>query len=259
MQKFIILSLFLSSYMFSQENINTKSIDTIDIQENTSWINIDNFETTYIIKENTFYKLTEQEHFNYSNYQLGKPSTVNIFNPLKINLFYEDFNTLIILDNRLAEIFKIDFNTTLPYKNVLCVSTGNDNSVWLFNTDTQTLELYDFKKNIIKAKSQPLAEQPISMTSNFNFCWLLTPNYIYKYNYFGSLIYKIKNNAFESISQFNERLYLAKQNKVYLYDEENSNYRKVDTSNLLIKQFFVNHETLYIYTGKTLNKLHLKL
>ncbi|RSK39885.1 hypothetical protein [Mangrovimonas spongiae] len=259
MQKFIILSLFLSTYMFSQENITTKPVDTIDIQTNTSWVNLDDFGTTYYIKENIFYKLTEHNHFNYSNYQLGKPSTVNIFNPLKINLFYEDFNTLIVLDNRLAEIFKVDFNTIQPYKNVSCVSTGNDNSVWLFNINTQTLELYDYKKNTIKAKSLPIEEQPISITSDFNFCWLLTTKHIYKYNYFGSLIYKIENNGFETISQFNEKLYLAKQNKVYLYDEDHSNYRKIDTPNLLIKQFFVNHETLYIYTGKTLNKLHLKL
>ena len=71
---------------------------------------IDDFETVYYTIGTIFYKQPiEKVTLNYSNVQLGVPTTVNVFNPLKINIFYQDFNTATILDNRLAEIFKVDF------------------------------------------------------------------------------------------------------------------------------------------------------
>ena len=42
--------------------------------------------------------------------QLGEISSIDAFNALKTTVFYRDFNTVIILDNRLSEIMKIDFN-----------------------------------------------------------------------------------------------------------------------------------------------------
>ena len=64
---------------------------------------IDNFETIYYTIGNILYKKSEDKPtINYSNVQLGFPTTVNAFNPLKINVFYQDFNTILILDNRLA-------------------------------------------------------------------------------------------------------------------------------------------------------------
>ena len=66
-------------------------------------------------------------------------------------MFYKDFNTVVILDNRLAEIYKIDFNTKQPYKNVSHITTGYDNALWLFNSDLQILELYDYKADKVRA------------------------------------------------------------------------------------------------------------
>ena len=63
-------------------------------------------------------KKQEDKLLKYSNLQLGPITSANSFNPLKINVFYKAFNTVIILDNRLAEIYKIDFNQTKPYKNI---------------------------------------------------------------------------------------------------------------------------------------------
>lgn len=257
MIRFFIFFMLIPFIVSSQHTIQAELTNQYPA-DNFSFVEVDNFGTTYYIKENTFHKVTPQERLDYSNYQLGNPSSANIFNPLKICLFYQDFNTLIILDNRLAEIFKIDFNQLQPYKNVIMVSPGNDNNIWVFNLISQSIELYDFKNNAVKAKTLPINEKPLDLISNYNYCWLLTDNHIYKYNYFGSLIYKIKNKGFEAIKQFNDSLFLLKQNTIYKYNESMQEFTQITIPKLLIKQFFVNNESLYIYTNKTLKQFHLK-
>ena len=87
-------------------------------------------ETLYYLDDNAIYKQSKDgTNINFSNYQLGNVTSANTFNPLKINLFYQDFNYVIILDNRLAEIFKLDFNSIQPYKNITHISTGFDNTL----------------------------------------------------------------------------------------------------------------------------------
>ena len=243
--------------MFSQNSIETKLIkNTTLTAENL--VSVNNFGATFYISNNIFYKNEDNKTLNYNNLQLGNLESANTFNPLKINLFYKDFNTLIILDNRLAEIFKTDFNTIKKYKNVSHVSTGYDNTVWIFNQDNQKLELFDYKLKTSRAQTQPVQSDVLDLKSNYNYCWLLTKNYIYTYNYFGSLIKKTKNNGYTNITINNEDLVLKKENKLYYLNKTKENPIPINLPNLIINQFFVTNETLYIYTQKKLQKFHLK-
>ena len=221
---------------------------------------IDDFETVYYTIGTIFYKQPiEKVTLNYSNVQLGVPTTVNVFNPLKINIFYQDFNTAIILDNRLAEIFKVDFNTLQPYKNISHISTGYDNTLWLFNQDTQRLELYDYKKNNVKASTIPVESQVLGVLSDYNYCWLLTTNYLYQYSYFGSLISKLKNNGFTAFTLDNESVILKTNTGLYYKSKKAEILRPILLPKLLINQFLLTNETLYIYDSENLHKYQLKL
>ncbi len=154
----------------------------------------------YTTENNTFHKKAKDTTITYTNFQLAEITTANAFNSLKINLFYKDFNTVIILDNRLAEIFKIDFNTTQPYKNVSFVSTGFDSTLWIFNQDFQQLELFDYKTSTTRLKTVPVQSEVLDLKSDYNNCYMLTENYLYIYNYFGSLIAKHKNEGYERLA-----------------------------------------------------------
>jgi hypothetical protein len=221
---------------------------------------VDTFGTFYYTTEdNTFYKKTNDTIITYTNFQLNEITTANTFNPLKINLFYEDFNTAIILDNRLAEIFKIDFNTILPYKNVSFISTGFDNTLWIFNQDLQQLELYDYITNKIRLKTVPIQSQILDLKSDYNYCYMLTEKYLYIYNYFGSLVEKHINPGFEKMAFSKAYLILKKENKLYILPKNSSQIMPIEHSNLLINQFLVTNETLYIYNDGMLSRYQLKL
>ncbi|WP_104734699.1 hypothetical protein [Hanstruepera ponticola] len=249
--------IFFSITVYSQDSIipvikQQRKLDVSKI------IGIDNFGTEYYVTNNILYKKTPETTINYSNVQLGNITTVNTYNPLKIVLFYQDFNTVIILDNRLAEVFKIDFNTTQTYRNVSHVSIGNDNTIWIFNRDIQQLELYDYKLKQVRATTLPVTSEVLDLKSNYNYCWLLTENFVYKYNYFSSLLYKIKNEGYQKLAETNDNILLQRENELLYLDDKTQKILPLNLPELLIKQFLVTTETLYIYDSKILHEFQLK-
>ena len=257
MKNYLYLFLLLTSSLFCQNEIEVTLIEETH-QKVQSIIDIDNFGTSYYIQDNILYKKDTNKTINYSNVQLGEITSANAFNPLKINVFYSDFNTAVILDNRLAEIFKIDFNTLKSYKSISHIATGNDNAIWIFNQDTRQLELFDYKSSKTRATTLPVQTNVLDIASNFNFCWLLTENHIYKYNYFGSLTQKINNDGFTAIEEDNGNLILQKENALYYLKKGEESVIKITTPELLINQFLVTNETVYIYQFETLSKFQLK-
>ncbi|WP_034061374.1 hypothetical protein [Lacinutrix jangbogonensis] len=250
--------LLLTFSVFAQENIKAELKNKIDMKVD-SIFGIDNFEAIFYTLNNSLIKKQDNKLLKYSNLQLGTITSANSFNPLKINVFYKAFNTVTILDNRLAEIYKIDFNQTKPYKNVSHVSTGSDSTIWVFNQDLMQLELYKYKTNTIRAKTLPIESNVLDMTSNYNSCWLLTKKFIYKYNYFGSLISKTDNVGYTNIKENNENIVLKKDNTLFYLAKDTETIKPINITNLLISQFLVTNQFVYIYTDGLLHQYQLKL
>lgn len=256
MKSLHVIYFLISITAFSQKPIKTSFIEKTELKANT-FISTNNFESTFYIQNNAFVLKKKFRAISYSNIQLGNITSANTYNPLKINLFYKDFNTAIILDNRLAEIFKIDFNIMQPYKNITHISTGFDNSLWLFNQDTQQLELYDYKTNTTRVQTLPIQSSILDLKSNYNYCWLLTKNYLYTYNYFGSLISKIKNIGYTSLTEANGNIVLKKGNRLSYLKKGNQNIVPIEIPKLLINQFSLTNGSLYIYNNEFLYKYQL--
>ena len=172
------IPIFFSFILFSQNDIEVQFIEKTKLQA-TNIVGFDNFKSLIYIENNSLLANRPSGALRYSNLQLGDITSANAFNPLKINVFYKDFSTVMVLDNRLSEITKINFNTLEPFRNISHISTGNDNTIWIFNQDIQQLELFDYRTNTTRAKTQPISENVIEITSNYNNCWLLTKKYLY--------------------------------------------------------------------------------
>jgi len=257
MRRFIILLLLIHSLGFAQDSISTSLISSYKFKADQI-IAIDNFETIYYTTDDLgFNKKSKDKRIDYSNIQLGRIHSANAFNPLKINLFYKDFNTVIILDNRLAEVFKIDFNTTPQYKNASFVSTGYDNTIWIYNQDLQQLELYDYKNSTTRITTLPFQDNALDLKSNYNYVWLLTDKYLYVFNYFGSLITKYENNGYTNIQNFKGNLILKKENTLSLLAKNSDRITPIKLPKLLINQFLLTNETLYIYDDEMLHHFQL--
>ncbi len=253
------LFLLLSYSICAQKAIETSIIKKTDFKTDRLTA-VDHFGIIYFINNNVFNKKDpNQTIITYNNLQLGNITTANAFNPLKTNLFYKDFNSVIILDNRLAEIFRIDFNVLTEYKNVSHVSTGHDNTIWVFNQDNRKLELFDYKTQTTRAQTVPIQSDILDLKSNYNFCYLLTKNHLYIYNYFGSLVKKIKNHEFTELTESNGDIILKKKNSLVYLKKDSEITIPISIPNLLINDFFVTNETLYIYANEILHEYKIKL
>jgi hypothetical protein len=259
MQKLLYLLFLFGFTCFTQQQVRASLKDSIPLKAK-SIFGVDPYGTLYYTTDNnSFHKKTKDTTLVYANFQLGEITSANTFNSLKINLFYRDFNTVIILDNRLAEVFKIDFNTNQPYKNVSFVTTGFDSTLWTFNQDLQQLELYDYKTRKIRVRTVPVQSNVLDLKSDYNNCYMLTENYLYIYNYFGSLIAKHKNEGYESLAFSKAHLVLKKGEQLYILQKNKTNIQSIEHPNLLINQFLVTNETLYIYDNERLRQYQLKI
>lgn len=244
--------------LVSSQNTITTTFKKKSELKASSLVEIDNHKTIYVIQNDALIKMDGSNQYTYSNIQFGPMSSVDAFNSLKINVFYSDFNSLIILDNRLAEIIKVDFNLIQPFRLASYVSIGNDNTVWLFNQNTQQLELFDYKSRRTRITTLPVNTDVLDLKSNFNFSWLLTEAYCYKYNYFGSLIEKFPNDGYTKIDENNGNIILLKDNQLFYRAKNSTIIEPLNHDELLIKQFLVTDETLYIYDGEFLHHYQLK-
>ena len=81
---------------------------------------------------------------------------------------------------------------------------------------------------------------------------------LYIYSYFGSLIHKIENKGYTDMAFSKANLVLKKENELFLLPKNSINLKPIKTSDLLINQFLVTNETLYIYNDEKLRRYQLK-
>ena len=70
------------------------------------FIGIDAFENIYFTTNMELHKAGLEGDFVFNDLQLGPITSVDIINPLNVVLFYEDTNTVVLLDNKLYSQYK---------------------------------------------------------------------------------------------------------------------------------------------------------
>ena len=103
-----MLLYFLSTHciLYAQKNISL--LLKSKTEYNDSIIIAKSYDNFYLIK-NSIVKKTSESTFTYNNIDLGELYKIDLFNPLQIKLFYKDQNSIVILDNKLSEIKKVNF------------------------------------------------------------------------------------------------------------------------------------------------------
>jgi len=201
----------------------------------------------YYTKGNIFYKKWNGREWQFGDFILGQLTQVSILNPLKIVLFYESSNTVVLVDKYLSEIDRINFNTISEFKSVSFISPANDNSIWVFDNNTQQLEIFNTLSDKTLVTTQPIGELPVSLQSNFNYCWILTSERLSQFNIYGSLLGSIKNEAYKEIRIINDDLIILKEDGLYYRSTKTEEIEKIQLPEIPVKQFYVTNEILYIY------------
>ena len=169
--------------LFCRGQITCQLMETTAVQTDY-YVGVDFLKNHYHRTASVLHKESGQKTFTYTNLRFGEIHSVDISNPLKIVVFYRNFNTVVLLDNRLNELETISFEVTVSF-----VRKSSGHHLWRYNADAQQLENYDTKTHRISSSSPPLPHTRVrDMKSDLNFVFLLSDQGIYTYDYLGNLI-----------------------------------------------------------------------
>jgi hypothetical protein len=243
------------SDIFSQ-NTKTKpafiSKISIDVDE---FLGYDPFGYSYQIKNNVFSKIKGKEIFEYKNVSLGKISKVDLQNPLKMVLFYEDFNTVVLLDNQLNKITEINFSLNNTPIVVSGIGMSTQNQLWIYNTLNQQIGLFDYLKNEYKTVSTPFTETIKYYQTDFNtFYWIDKKNNWFSCDIFGKTTALGKIPDFDSIGIISNHQYIfSKGNLLYFRDISDVNsdtFSEIEILEKSFDKFYYKDQILSIFTAK---------
>ena len=248
----LFLFVFLKSFL-AYNQITLDKIDRIKFDDNFRLISIDNQEESYFLEDD---KLRKGEDYVFSDYSLGDLNKVDFYNNFKLKLWYSNFNTLVILDNFLNEITRVQFNEISSVFEITDISSANENNVWVYDESNMRIKKFDFfKKIFIENLETQIDGAVIDMKSNYNYLWVLTKKYFYKINYNGLIIFKNENNMnYSKIGFYKNDILLSNKTDLFLLKNDKELFSKINLEKLFIKDFFVINETLYIYDKDHLNK-----
>jgi len=217
------------------------------------FVGIDSYNSTYVIKDMALNKKGNGQNYVFNDFQLGNITSVDIINPLKIVVFYEDVNTVLLLDNQLNEIERVNFSNLPEFINVSAATNASNNRLWIFNTDSQQLELFDYKNSRKTTVSQPFSGNLIQQSSNFNYCFTLSGLKLRAFNIYGSLLWERNTEGYELLVQHNENVIAMKENMLFYFSEGSSDSNLLQIPEITVKELQLTRDFLYIYDGKTLH------
>ena len=251
--KKLVLLLFIASFSvaFSQ-NKKLIAIEMNSIAfDGDAFLGYDSFGFYYTINNNVFSKIGTRDTLEYKNISLGKITKVDIQNPLKIVLFYENFNTVIILDNQLNETQKINFSESIVPIAATAIGIASQNQLWIYNSMNQQLGFFDYLNKEYKTVSVPFTESIEHYASNFNiFHWIDIKNNWYTCDIFGKIKSKGTIPDFEWIEIINENQYIyAKDAVLTLCDLGKGEKTEIEISEKTFKKFYYKDQILSIFTS----------
>ena len=246
---FILIINFLCFSLQSQEVISAVKVSdtklTCDI-----FLGFDNQKSIYSLKNNILSKNSDSTIYQYNNLSLGKITRVDFQNPLQIVVFYKNFNTVVLLDNQLNEIKKIDFNLKSTPVTLEAVALSSQNQIWIYDSISSKIGLYNVNTYAFKWISTML-ENPISYYESdyTHFYWTDINLSLYRISIYGTIEKLVILPKFEAIqlTKSNNLIYQI-EHQLYYYDLTSKSSSKIAIDEKIISKFFFRDGILSIFT-----------
>jgi hypothetical protein len=236
---FMMMISLLSLNVNAQEYQFIAKIDTA-----AKIVNLDNLGNLFIVTpKNEVLKFNPQGKFlwNYTNKTFGEVSQIDVTDPLRVILYYEGYQQIVVLNNNLSEISKFTFNQN-QNQQITLIASANNNGFWVY--DQLNRELRKLTNNFIDdLKSGNIYQRNgFDMQANF---MLTDDQYIYVNdqkegvrifdrfgNFFKTAVIYPKNN----FEVNDDEIYFMKDSALMKYNINTYQLSKID---LPIKESFI--------------------
>lgn len=166
-------------------------INTFEVKADS--ITVDNFGNFYTLSKNKILKFGSDGKYlyPYEEFRYGKVGMLDITNPMKLMVFYPDFQTIVWLDKFLSPLGSYSF-FTMGYQNITAIGSSIDGRIWFYDNVEFKLKKIDEGGNVFR-ESQPLnvileqAPNPNFLIERDNQVYVNDPEIgILVFDYFGS-------------------------------------------------------------------------
>ena len=260
MKKLLVLFSVFSQILLAQNLAATKISETLSNYD--QFVGKDEYDVPYFIKNNVLIKKTNGQIFDYKNLTLGRIYRVDLQNPLKILLFYKDFNAVVTVDNQLNETNIIDFN--LQQTPILATAAGMaaQNRFWLVNALSQKIGLFDtLNDNYTEITPAIISGNILHYDTDFNFFkYIDNKNQLVSCDIFGKISSLPFNQEFDNINIVTaySTIY-TKDNRLYFKNLKTSTTQEIMITEKSIQNFCYKNQILTIFTNQKLVQYQLKV
>lgn len=242
-----------SKFLFGQETkIQCKQIEFIDLKAD-NFYGYDNFGFYYYSKNNAFFKQKKLEIYQYQNINLGDLTQVDFINPLKILLFYRNFNAVVLVDNFLSETTQIHFSELTKPISCKYVGYAEQNKLWLVQDAVNQIGLFDLKTNFYQTIVPSFDPNITEFQSDFSTIqgYNATKNNWMNISLYGNITPKSDLSLPKNL-QFladNKAIFL-KEASLFFVNLKTKQQIPIEIVEKSIRTFYYHDQILSIFTGK---------
>ena len=210
----------------------------------------DAFGWIYEITDNEFSKRQGTTIVKYRNVALGEITRVDLQNPLQIVLFYRRFNTVVLLDNQLNEIRRINFSDVPQPIIAEAAGLASQNRLWVYDITTQQIGLYDLAQNTFRPLTPPSKDAIVHYRNDYNyFYWIDTTGKCFAVNLFGKVTALGSLPVFDHAQLLSETTALfSYSGTIYFYRLDTGTKTTLPLSQKSFKSFHYAPQILSIFT-----------
>jgi hypothetical protein len=193
----------------------------------------------------------------------GRIASIDAWNPMKILLFYQDRQELLLLDRFLRPIS----NTTLTDINYTgtakVAALANDDNFWLFDETNLTLSklALNLRKVVIETPLNLILDKErfdVKQLQEYqNMVYLLDANGIFVFDNLGNYKKKLPISGISSIGFLNNELYFVQNNTLHFIDLYTSKKRTIQLSKPFLTAL-ASQGHLYMFSPKQLDIYSIK-
>jgi hypothetical protein len=210
----------------------------------------DDFDFDYYYKNQVLIKKRGNEIYEYKNLSFGKLSRLDLQNPLRLILFFENFNAVIALDNQLNEVQRIHFSDLPEPLVATALGLSAQNKLWIYHQLQQRLVLIDMNRRQLTNIGNPVEDAMLFYHSDFNFFyWINAQRKLKRMDLFGKQVELMSFHEFDKI-HMDPRTYAVwiVDKKWHLFDFRKSTIYELSDLPQNIQNFYVRDQKLSIFT-----------
>ncbi len=227
----IILFFLLPAYPRLQNDSIFKFIQLI--RGSYSSFSVDNLDNVYLFNSNNQLKKLNPNGDSVAVFNdiknFGVAGLIDVSNPLKVLLYYKDFNTIVMLDRLLNIRNSIDLRQQDLFQ-VRAIGQSYDNKVWIFDELENKLKKIDEdgRPLLETADLRLLAQQVLSPQRIFDENKLVyvydSALGVYVFDYYGALKNSIIITGWNNFRVAGKYIFGSKKDTVYRYSINDFNY-----------------------------------